>query len=231
MSEGQPGGLEGWVARPDRPFLIGLTGPIGCGKSTVARMLGRLGGFVVDADAVARAVTGPGEPALTVIRDRFGDGVFASGGELDRAALAAIVFSDPVALAALEAIVHPEVRARIGDLLEAGQATTAPFVVLEAIKLVEGGLAGACDEVWLVTCDRATQRERLVGRGAAADDIDRRLAAQGDLVARLSPAVTRIVVTDGTEADTRARVEEALAEALAQAMASPLPLGNAIRPR
>lgn len=225
-----PAGLEAWVTRPDRPFLIGLTGPIGCGKSTVAGMLARLGGFRIDADAVARAATDPGEPALSAIGARFGAGVVTSDGTLDRAALARIVFSDASALADLEAIVHPQVRARVRDLLESEAATTAPFVVVEAIKLVEGGLARACDEVWLVACDRATQRERLAGRGTDLDDIERRIAAQGDLVARLTPTATRVVSTEGTIEEVRVRVEEALAEALAGVMAPPLPFGDLERP-
>jgi dephospho-CoA kinase len=226
-----PADLEPWLALPERPFLIGLTGPIGCGKSTVARMLARLGGFVIDADAVARAATDPGQPTLPAIRSRFGDGVVAPDGTLDRAALARIVFSDAAALADLEAIVHPRVRARIRELLDSDPATTAPFVVLEAIKLVEGGLARACDEVWLVTCDPSTQRERLAGRGATPEDVERRIAAQGDVIGRLAPSATRVVVTDGTLEEAQGRVEEALAEALAGVMAPPLPFGDVERPR
>lgn len=214
-------GLDGLPADPDGPFLIGLTGPIGCGKSTVARMLARLGGFAIDADQVARAATGPGEPAIPAIRARFGGAVVDDAGTLDRAALARIVFADPAALADLEAIVHPHVRRRIGELLASDDARGAPFVVIEAIKLVEGGLAAACDEVWLVTCAPDAQRERLLGRGATPDDAERRLAAQGDLAARLAPVATRIVSTDGTPEETLARVEDALAEALAPVLGLP----------
>ena len=104
---------DGSAAAPravPRPFMIGLTGPIGCGKSTVAQMLGELGGTVIDADVLARRATEPGRPTLPPIRDRFGESVFTPEGTLDRAALAAIVFDDDAALSDLEAIVHPEVR-------------------------------------------------------------------------------------------------------------------------
>jgi dephospho-CoA kinase len=218
------------VPGPDRPFLIGLTGPIGCGKSTVARMLGRLGGYVIDADALARDATAPGAPALPAIRARFGAGLVDAAGVLDRAALARIVFSDPAALADLEAIVHPEVRRRVVAALEGPEAAAAPFVVLEAIKLVEGGLAASCDEVWLVTCGGGTQRERLAGRGMTAEDIERRLAVQGDLAHRLAPASHRMLATDASMEETRSLVEDALAEALAPVM-SALPLGEVDRPR
>lgn len=203
-----------------RPLLIGLTGPIGCGKSNVGRVLGELGGTVIDADVLARTASAPGGPALAEIQERFGGTVFDAQGELKRAALAAIVFEDAAALADLERIVHPHVRRLLEVELEAAQRDHVPFVVLEAIKLVEGGLAERCDEVWLVDCSEATQRARLAKRGTASDDVDRRLATQGpDLVARLTKlmgdrAGIRRVSTEGPLEETRALVEDALADAL-----------------
>jgi dephospho-CoA kinase len=207
----------------DRPFLIGLTGPIGCGKTTVGRMLARLGGHVIDADEVARTVTDQDARTLAGIRARFGDGVFAAEGSLDRGALAGVVFSDPSALRDLEALVHPEVRRRVLEDLASPAARDAPFVVLEAIKLVEGGLASECDEVWLIECPADAQRERLTERGLRPDDIERRLAAQGDITDRLAPSATRRIDTSGSEDQTRERVENALADALAPVMV-PLPI-------
>jgi dephospho-CoA kinase len=198
---------------------IGLTGPIGCGKSTVAGWLAQRGAVAVDADAVARAVTGPGEAGQDAVLRRFGDAVRGTDGSLDRAALAALVFADGSALADLEAIVHPLVRQRILAALAAADAAGAPAVVVEAIKLVEGGLAELCDEVWLVTCSPETQRERLAGRGMAAADANRRIAAQGDLAARARPRATRVLVTDGDPATVEAAAAAALADALANAEA------------
>jgi dephospho-CoA kinase len=201
-----------------RPLRIGLTGPIGCGKSSVARWLAQAGGMVVDADELARASTALGEPALDRIRERFGEDVFAADGSLDRAGLARIVFEDPEALRDLERIVHPDVRRRIEAAVAAAEARGVPFVVVEAIKLVEAGYAKECDEVWLVACGPATQRARLAARGFEQADLERRLGAQGsDLVERLSPAATRRLVTEGTLAETRALVEAALRAALAAA--------------
>ena len=145
------------VDRP-HPVLIGLTGPIGCGKSTVAGWLGeRAGVVVIDADQVARDVVEPGEPALEAVIARFGEDLRRSDGSVDRAALGRIVFADETALHDLEAIVHPAVRPRIAAAIDEAGAAGSRAVVIEAIKLVEGGLADACDAVWLVTCDPGVQ--------------------------------------------------------------------------
>ena len=103
------------------------------------------------------------------------------------AALARIVFADPASLRDLEAIVHPAVRPRILDAIDAADRAGAPAVAIEAIRLVEGGLADVCDEVWLVTCDGAAQRERLRARGTADADAERRIAAQAGMTERLAP--------------------------------------------
>lgn len=204
-------------ARPSvaRALRIGITGPIGCGKTTVAGWLAARGATVVDADAVARAVTAPGEPAHDAILDRFGDAVRAPDGTLDRAALARVVFTDTSALQDLEAIVHPAVRVRILAAIEAADAAGAPAVVVEAIKLMEGGLADVCDETWLVACTPATQRDRLAARGGVTADTERRVVAQGDVVARLRPRVTRVLWTDGPPADVERHAARLYAAALA----------------
>jgi dephospho-CoA kinase len=207
------------------PIVIGLTGPIGCGKSTVAGMLVELGGASIDADLLVREVTAPGQVTLRAIRDRFGGSVFESSGLLDRAALAALVFSDAGALGDLEAIVHPAVRTRIEARLEQARREGDPFIVIEAIKLVEGGLAEECHEVWLIECPAPVQRERLAARGMEAADIERRLSAQGsDLVERLAPHAHRRIDTSGSRESIRECVEDALADVLAPRFAG-LPWG------
>jgi dephospho-CoA kinase len=213
-----------------RPVRIGITGPIGCGKSTVAGWLGELGAVVIDADRVARRLTPPGSAPLAAIVDAFGRRVLRRDGTLDRTELGRIVFGDPAQLARLEAIIHPAVRPRIIELLAAadaahvdgaeGAAGRPAAVVIEAIKLVEGGLAALCDEVWLVTCDPAVQRKRIAVRGAAAGqspdpaDTEARIAAQSDMVERLRPSATRILDTSGSIAKSRSRVEAAFEAAL-----------------
>ncbi|HEY3335404.1 MAG TPA: dephospho-CoA kinase [Candidatus Limnocylindrales bacterium] len=198
-----------------RTVRIGITGPIGCGKSRVVRWLAELGVHVVDADEEARAVTSAGHPTHDLVLRRWPEAA-GPDGTLDRKALGRIVFDDPVALRALEQIVHPAVRPRILARIEAAEDAGAPAVVIEAIKLVEGGLAGHCDEVWLVTCDPNVQRYRLIGRGASPEEADQRMAAHAGLAGRLAPAATRTIDTSGSEAATRAKVVEALGEAIAE---------------
>jgi dephospho-CoA kinase len=194
---------------------IGLTGPIGCGKSTVAGWLGeRAGVVVIDADVVAREVVEPGEPALDAVIARFGADVRQADGSLDRAALGRKVFSDPASLRDLEGIVHPAVRPRIMAAIAAAESGGADAIVIEAIKLVEGGLADICDEVWLVTCDPAVQQQRLVARGTDPSDAAARITAQRDLPGRVRSRATRVIDTGGSVEVTRGIVEGLLSEAL-----------------
>jgi dephospho-CoA kinase len=202
---------------PRPPLVVGLTGPIGCGKTAVARWLEARGGWRIDADDAAREVTARGRPELAAIRGCFGDGVFAEDGSLDRATLAAVVFADPASLAELEAIVHPPVAVLVHEGMATAAATGAPFIVIEAIKLVESGLAALCDEVWLVECAPAVQRARLVGRGMEPADAGRRMAAQGpDLAHRLAPFATWRIRVDGSLEEMEQEVAVALHEARAK---------------
>ena len=203
-------------ADPGATLTIGLTGPIGCGKSTVARWLGdRPGVVVIDADRVARHVLAAGTPELDAVYARFGPDLRGPDGELDRAALGRVVFADREALRDLEAIVHPAVRPRILAALETAKIAAVPAVVIEAIKLVEGGLAELCDEVWLVTCGPDVQLERLVGRGSTDTEARERIAAQGDIVTRLRPAASHVLDTDDAPSTVRSRALDLLSRARA----------------
>jgi dephospho-CoA kinase len=198
-----------------RAVRIGITGPIGCGKSTVARWLReREGVVVIDADQVAREVLDPGEPALDAVIARFGREYLRPDGELDRTALGRLVFADPSALRNLEAIVHPAVRPRILSAIGEADKRGAMAVVVEAIKLVEGGLADECDEVWLVTCDRDAQLARLLDRGMSPGDATLRIAAQAGALERIRSKATREIDASGDASTTRDAVEGAFAAAL-----------------
>ncbi|WP_116452920.1 dephospho-CoA kinase [Blastococcus litoris] len=155
---------------------IGLTGGIGSGKSTVAGLLAARGAVVVDADRIAREVVEPGTPGLAQVVEAFGDGVLTADGALDRAALAAVVFSDPAARARLDGIVHPLVRARTAELVAA--APEGAVLVNDVPLLVETGQAGSYDLVLVVEADPEIRVRRLVGRGMSEEDARARIAAQ-----------------------------------------------------
>jgi dephospho-CoA kinase len=201
------------------PYLIGLTGGIACGKSTVVAMLAALGARVIDADRVTHKVQQPGTPVFQQIVTAFGKGVVAANGTLDRRKLGAIVFGDPARLRQLEQIVHPAVRANIWAFIaEAGKAggyatrlgaVARPVVVIDAIKLIESGWVAECDQVWVVTCPEAVQVERLMTtRGLSEAEARQRIAAQPPQASRLAHASV-VIDNGGTQAATRAQVDAA----------------------
>lgn len=187
--------------------VIGLTGGMGAGKSTVARMLEDHGAHVIDADAVAREVVRPGEPALAAIVDAFGDEVLREDGALDRAALAAVVFADEDRRRDLEAVTHPAIRDRIDERLAVHErAADDRIVVLDHPLLVETGLASSLPVVVVVTAPLDTRVERLAeGRGIDREDARARIATQADDAQRLAHA-DHVVVNDGDEEDLAAAV-------------------------
>ena len=158
-------------------LLVGLTGGIGSGKSTVARFLGEHGAVIVDADVFARDAVRGGSDAFEAIVRRFGEEVVGPDGELDRPKLASIVFADRAALADLEAIVHPEVRRMIADRIQA-ELDTDHVVVLVNPLLIEMGAHRDCDVVVVISADPETQIARTVARGMDEADVRARLAAQ-----------------------------------------------------
>lgn len=185
--------------------IIGLTGNIGVGKSTVIAWLASRGVFALDADKLSHQVIEPGLPAYMQIVDSFGPAVVEDDGAIDRATLGAIVFRDPPSLALLESIIHPEVAALTGKLLRESNAAVA---VVEAIKLLESQrLTRICDEIWVVTAQEETQLRRLMeGRAMDAAEARRRLAAQSPQEVKIQHA-TRVIHNDGTRAELYATLE------------------------
>jgi dephospho-CoA kinase len=188
------------------PYIIGLTGNIATGKSTVARMLGDLGATVIDADRVAHEVMRAGTPVHRAVVETFGPQVLRPDGEIDRARLGAVVFSDPQALAQLEAIVHPAVLEEVARRIA---AAPTPVVVVEAIKLIESGMAEAFDALWVTTCPVEEQVRRLMAdRGLSRPDAEQRVNAQPPQEAKIARADV-VISTDGSLEETRAQVEAA----------------------
>ncbi len=178
----------------DRPYVIGLTGNIATGKSVVGKLLGDLGAQHIDADRLVHQVMAHGSPAWREIVEAFGESVVGPDGEIDRRRLGALVFADPLALARLEAILHPPVIALIRQLVD---QTRAAVVVIEAIKLLESGIAvQLCDAVWVVTAPRATQIRRLTEqRQLSAPDAALRVDAQGKQADKIARA--DVVIDNG----------------------------------
>lgn len=190
---------------------MGLTGGIGSGKSTVAAMLAERGAVVVDADALAREAVAPGSPGLAQVVDRFGPGVLAPDGSLDRAAVAAVVFSDPAALADLNAIVHPPVRAAIAERV-AGLDGEGGVIVLAIPLLVESGRTYGAETVVVVDCPEEVALRRLVdGRGMDEADARRRMAAQVSRAERLAAADV-VIDNSGSLDDLRQAVDRVWGE-------------------
>ena len=191
-----------------RPPVIGITGAIGAGKSTVARLLADLGCVVSDSDADARAALE--DPA---IRDRivdwWGPGMLGSDGRIDRAAVAGVVFADPEARRRLESIVHPRVHARREELFAAAEPAT-PALVMDVPLLFEAGLEDRCDTVVFVDAPLETRLARVAaGRGWTAEDLLRREASQWPLDEKRRRA-DHVLVNDGDRDRLAERVRELL---------------------
>lgn len=159
-----------------RKHVIGLTGNIATGKSTVVRLLQELGAEALDGDAIAHQLMGPGSPLADEIRAAFGAQAINSDGSINRPELGKVVFSDPAMLQRLEEIVWPPVLAKKRDAInEPGP----DVLILDAIKLFESGMAEDCDEVWVVTSPRESQIERIIARNNVdRTEAERRIDAQ-----------------------------------------------------
>ena len=178
-------------------LTVGLTGGIGSGKSAVSALLAERGAAVVDADLVAREVVEPGTAGLAAVVAEFGPRMLRQDGTLDRAALGAVVFADPAALARLNAITHPLIGGRTAQLLEAARESGAPIVIHDVALLVENGLADAYAAVVVVAATPETQLARLIRyRGMDEQEARARIAAQAPLKDKLA-AATHVIHNDG----------------------------------
>ena len=187
-----------------RKFVLGVTGNIASGKSTVVNRLVEHGAIAFDADLVYRELVGPGQPLLASLADHFGEHIVAPDGSLDRAALGTIVFSDPEKLRELDALTHPaviaEIDRRVAEMHEG-------VIVIDAVKLIESGHADHCDSVWVVTTDTEAQVQRLAKRNRLSPlEARRRVEAQPPMAAKLARA-DRVIDNSGTIEDTMTQVD------------------------
>ena len=189
------------------PRILGLTGPIACGKTTVGNILLELGAVErIDADAVVHELMRPGTAVAQRILERFGPEVLRPDGSVDRRRLGEIVFSDERALRELEAIVHPAVRERIRARVEE-RAGGNGVMVIDAVRLLQSELLELCDAVWVVRCSAAVSMHRLTeDRGMSRQAAEARLRAQPVFE---HPRVTLVLDNGGTRESLRAQVEEA----------------------
>jgi dephospho-CoA kinase len=187
-----------------RRLRIGLTGGIASGKSTVAQRFLDLGVPVIDADEAARAVVAPGTPGLANVIQRFGSGMVAANGELDRRALRELIFSDSGARRDLEAVLHPFIRA---DMEQRAQSAVGPYIVMAIPLLVEGGSTDRVDRILVVDVDEAVQLQRVMARdGCSLEQAGAILASQASRSARLA-AADDVLLNAGTVTDLRQSVD------------------------
>lgn len=199
---------------------IGLTGGIGSGKTTVARLFAAKGMPVIDTDDIARDVTRIGTPAYAAIVTAFGETILDTNRALDRAQLRARVFTDPRARRQLEAIVHPRIRAEVETRLA---ALDAAYVVLAVPLLIETDFADLADRIVVVDTDEARQIERTMARsGLSRASVEAILAAQTDRVARRARAHD-IITNNGAASELQAQVDALHARYLALALTSKAP--------
>lgn len=149
--------------------LIGLTGGIASGKSTVSALLQEQGAFIIDTDKIARAIVEPGEAAYFDIIAAFGDSIVAADGTIDRLKLGKIVFQDGKSKVLLEQITHPRIEEKVNQLIQSAKSSSCPAVILDIPLLFESGWDQRVDEVWVVNVDEITQLRRLINRNHFSD--------------------------------------------------------------
>ena len=184
-------------------LVIGLTGGIGCGKSTITDLFAELGTPIIDADQVAREVVEPGQPALQEIASLFGQGVLEPNGHLDRARLRTIIFDDEKARRDLEAILHPRILTSIEQQLS---RLDCPYVILSIPLLLETGQYGMVHRILVVDCPRDLQIARVSARdGIGLDQIQAILASQCSRQERLA-AADEVIDNSGSYLESKSQV-------------------------
>jgi len=186
-------------------YVIGLTGNIATGKSVVRRMLEHLGAYTIDADALSHRVISKGAPGYKPVLQTFGTWLLDNDAQINRNKLGSLVFADPEALKQLEGIVHPYVRQAI-DIL--AKRASQRVIVIEAIKLLEGGLSAQCDAVWVTDAPQEVQVERLVRkRGLSREDALQRVRSQSAQKEKLDAADV-VITNNGSYEDLWKQVSE-----------------------
>ena len=199
-------------------YVIGLTGNIGTGKSVIRKMLEHLGAFGIDADGLSHQATAKGGPAYDQVVQAFGEFVVGEDGQIDRQALGNIVFANPKALAKLEAIIHPIVRQAV-DILS--KRATQKVIVIEAIKLLEGDIAGWCDAVWVVNAPDDVQIARLMQkRKMTSDQARQRIQSQNIQADKLAKANV-VIQNAGSFEEAWVQVQAAWATLVSGGFAQP----------
>lgn len=190
------------------PRIIGITGNIACGKTAVGHMLLELGAErYIDADAVVHKLYLSGQPIAVKVAEAFGPGVVSPDGSVDRKALSAIVFRDAEAMRRLEAIVHPAVSLALAQ--ELASVSPSGIVIIDAVKLLEGGSGKFCQSKWIVVCTEEQEFERLVARNQfSVEEAWARIHAQPSVAGRL-PLVDEVIDNSGTLENTRKQVAAA----------------------
>ena len=188
--------------------IIGLTGGIACGKSTVSTELRALGAAIIDADALAHELSQPGQPIFNAYVERFGREIVTAGGTLDRAAIAARVFADP-AVRAVDAIAHPLIRTAAEERLRAARAQNKMAAVLDVPLLFEAGWDALADEVWVVALPAEEQLARLLARDKSMSEGEARarISAQMPLAEKCARADI-VIDNSGTVKETRECIEQ-----------------------
>ncbi|MBM3878202.1 MAG: dephospho-CoA kinase [Verrucomicrobia bacterium] len=189
--------------------LISLTGGVGMGKTTVAKCCQARGLPVVDTDALAHEAVAPGQPALAEIARVFGPSVLDAEGQLRRSELARLVFADAIARGRLEAILHPRIRERWGEVVVRWRGAGEPAGVVVIPLLFETGAEREFDTIFCVACSAATQEARLAERGWSHEECRQRIQAQWPIERKLDLA-HRVIWTEGPRSVTARQVERAL---------------------